>query len=64
MNLDEIMKLPISKLLSDDAFVLVWCTNKYHLIEQFKERLVEWNLEPVTTWHWLKVRLKFNLCFI
>lgn len=52
----KIKSLPVPKLASNGALVIVWVTNKKNIINFVKEELFpSWNVELVADWHWVKV---------
>ncbi|XP_012527481.1 N(6)-adenine-specific methyltransferase METTL4 [Monomorium pharaonis] len=53
---EELVKIPIRKLLHSDGIVAVWCTNSSsHLNSIFNEIFPSWGITYRAKWYWLKV---------
>eukprot|EP00112_Aurelia_sp_Birch-Aquarium-sp1_P012801 Seg2698.1 transcript_id=Seg2698.1/GoldUCD/mRNA.D3Y31 product="Methyltransferase-like protein 4" protein_id=Seg2698.1/GoldUCD/D3Y31 len=60
----KIKSLPVPKLASNGALVIVWVTNKKKIINFVKEELFpSWNVELVADWHWVKLTTKGEYVF-
>ena len=55
MSNEDIEALPIPKLMSDSALLLVWCTVSKRHREAVAEWTRAWDLERIAEWTWLKV---------
>lgn len=55
MPVSDILALPVGKILSPKALVVVWCTNNASIMEEFVQGLHKWGVHLVATWYWLKV---------
>lgn len=55
MSVEEVLKIPLASVLTDDSLVLFWVTNSTSIMEDLLRMLKTWDLELVTTWYWLKV---------
>lgn len=56
MTDEEIAKIPIAKYITENAIVIIWCTNSESHIKSIKEKLLpEWNLKLLSKWQWVKV---------
>ncbi|XP_071635037.1 N(6)-adenine-specific methyltransferase METTL4 [Temnothorax longispinosus] len=53
---EELIKIPIRKLLHSNGIVAVWCTNSSnHLNSIFNEIFPSWGITYRAKWYWLKV---------
>lgn len=53
---EELVKIPIRKLLHSNGIVAVWCTNSSnHLNSIFNEMFPSWGITYRAKWYWLKV---------
>ncbi|XP_011688202.1 PREDICTED: methyltransferase-like protein 4 isoform X2 [Wasmannia auropunctata] len=53
---EELVKIPIRKLLHSNGIVAVWCTNSSnHLNSIFNEIFPSWGITYRAKWYWLKV---------
>ncbi|XP_044006093.1 N(6)-adenine-specific methyltransferase METTL4 [Aphidius gifuensis] len=53
---DELVDIPIAKLLTKTGIVGIWCTNaKSHLNHIVDVMLPAWGMKVVATWYWVKV---------
>ncbi|KYN06658.1 PREDICTED: methyltransferase-like protein 4 [Cyphomyrmex costatus] len=53
---EELVKIPIKKLLHPNGIVAVWCTNSSnHLNSIFNEMFPSWGITYRAKWYWLKV---------
>ena len=64
LSLFDISAIPLPSLLSDDAIVIVWVTNRRSLVERVRDfSFPKWNVEFITEWQWLKVALNKEMVF-
>ena len=55
--------LPVGRLLRRDGLLAMWVTNDRKLVHAAQGELLEsWGLEYVSTWYWLKVTCRGELC--
>lgn len=53
---EELVKIPIRKLLHSNGIVAVWCTNSSnHLNSIFNEIFPSWGIIYKAKWYWIKV---------
>lgn len=53
---EELVKIPIRKLLQSNGIVAVWCTNSSnHLNSIFNEIFPSWGITYRAKWYWIKV---------
>jgi len=53
---EELVKIPIRKLLHSNGIVAVWCTNSpNHLNSIFNEIFPSWGITYRAKWYWIKV---------
>lgn len=65
MSLWQIKALPVPQLLSHNALVVVWVTNKPKYIRFTQQELLpHWGIELLTEWYWVKVRKYLALGFL
>ncbi|XP_020292854.1 methyltransferase-like protein 4 [Pseudomyrmex gracilis] len=56
---EELIKIPIRKLLHSNGIVAIWCTNSSnHLNSIFKEMFPSWGITYRAKWYWIKVTQK------
>lgn len=53
---EDLLKIPVDKLLALDGLVVVWCTNsKQHINYLIDTVFPVWKISYLTTWYWVKV---------
>ncbi|KAL6260122.1 hypothetical protein P5V15_007659 [Pogonomyrmex californicus] len=53
---EELVKIPIKKLLRSNGIVAIWCTNSSnHLNSIFNEIFPSWGITYKAKWYWIKV---------
>lgn len=53
---EELIKIPIRKLLHSNGIVAIWCTNSSnHLNSIFNEIFPSWGITHRAKWYWIKV---------
>ncbi|TMS35303.1 hypothetical protein L596_002734 [Steinernema carpocapsae] len=57
---DDLMKLGIPKLLTDQGLLAIWVTNSERVQAAAESALKKWGLTLVARWHWLKITKKFE----
>ncbi|XKL61019.1 hypothetical protein PGB90_008076 [Kerria lacca] len=58
---EDLIKIPINRILSSDGIVVVWCTNSQQQINFLIEKIFpSWKIKYVTTWYWIKVTTNFQ----
>uniref|UniRef100_A0A0C9QY00 Mettl4 protein n=1 Tax=Fopius arisanus TaxID=64838 RepID=A0A0C9QY00_9HYME len=56
MHNDELLKIPMDKLLKTNGVVGVWCSNaQSHYSDVIEKIFPNWGIKPVATWYWIKV---------
>lgn len=62
---EELVKIPIKKLLHSNGILAIWCTNSpNHLNSIFNEIFPSWGITYRAKWYWIKVSLFLNVTFI
>jgi len=57
MDSVEFGNIPISNISNPNALIVVWCTNaKAHQEQLMNDIFPKWDVEYLTTWHWVKVK--------
>lgn len=60
---DEMLSLPVDRMLEQEGLVAIWVTNKRKLVELVRERLFpSWGVQPLAEWLWLKVSNTGRAC--
>ncbi|XP_063991828.1 N(6)-adenine-specific methyltransferase METTL4 isoform X2 [Diachasmimorpha longicaudata] len=53
---DELLKIPIEKLLTSNGVIAVWCSNaQSHYCDIIEKIFPSWGIKPISTWYWVKV---------
>lgn len=53
---EELVKIPVGKLLCSSGIVAIWCTNApSHLHSIFNEIFPSWGVTYKAKWYWVKV---------
>ncbi|XP_015109133.1 methyltransferase-like protein 4 [Diachasma alloeum] len=53
---DELLKIPIGKLLASNGVIGVWCSNaQSHHSDIIEKIFPSWGIKPIGTWYWVKV---------
>lgn len=56
MDNNDLAQIPISKFISDNGLVCVWCTNSQSHIDSLKSTIFPaWEVQYVACWYWIKV---------
>lgn len=59
---EELIKIPIRKLLHSNGIVAIWCTNSSnHLNSIFNEIFPSWGITYRAKWYWIKVSNVFYI---
>ncbi|ORY94237.1 MT-A70-domain-containing protein [Syncephalastrum racemosum] len=51
----DLFAIPLPQLAQPNCLVAVWVTNKPKFIRFVQKLFAAWDVEPLTTWYWLKV---------
>jgi len=52
----DIGSIPVDKISTDGAIIVVWCTNALaHQNDLIKNFFPRWNVTYLSTWYWVKV---------
>ena len=64
VDIYDLYKLPIKRLIKEGTFVAVWVTNRPKFQDFVTKKLFQsWGVEYITSWTWLKVTTKGDWIF-
>ena len=56
----ELVKLPIPKIVSKGSLIAVWCTNSPQNLDYLKNNIFPaWGVRYIAKWFWVKVIFNF-----